>query len=114
MYLYIYIFCFACSHVRTVVATLGQHGSARRADKWQHLYAGFTVWLSQTEAIGNLFSFFLLISKTYQCLSVCFSYYLATLLMFSDLLKQTALNEIVLFYHIQYKSPSACFRGHGL
>ncbi|GMN30443.1 hypothetical protein TIFTF001_002795 [Ficus carica] len=40
------------SHVRTVVATLGQHGSARRADKWRHLYAGFTVWLSQTEAIA--------------------------------------------------------------
>lgn len=41
------------SHVRTVVATLGQHGSARRADKWRHLYAGFTVWLSQTEAIDE-------------------------------------------------------------
>ncbi|KAK7819820.1 probable inactive shikimate kinase like 2, chloroplastic isoform X2 [Quercus suber] len=39
------------SHVRAVVATLGgQQGAARRADKWQHLYAGFTVWLSQTEA----------------------------------------------------------------
>lgn len=41
------------SHVRTVVATLGQHGSARRADKWQHLHAGFTVWLSQTEAMDE-------------------------------------------------------------
>ncbi|PON85409.1 Shikimate kinase/gluconokinase [Trema orientale] len=41
------------SHVRTVVATLGgQQGTAQRADKWQHLHAGFTVWLSQTEAIA--------------------------------------------------------------
>ncbi|KAF8380741.1 hypothetical protein HHK36_028231 [Tetracentron sinense] len=39
------------SHVRAVVATLGgQHGAAVRADKWRHLYAGFTVWLSQSEA----------------------------------------------------------------
>ncbi|CAA6667038.1 unnamed protein product [Spirodela intermedia] len=39
------------SHVRAVVATLGgQQGAARRADQWRHLYAGFTVWLSQTEA----------------------------------------------------------------
>ncbi|KAB1216074.1 putative inactive shikimate kinase like 2, chloroplastic [Morella rubra] len=39
------------SHVRTVVATLGgQYGAASRVDKWQHLYAGFTVWLSTTEA----------------------------------------------------------------
>ncbi|XAR70666.1 hypothetical protein NMG60_11027591 [Bertholletia excelsa] len=39
------------SHVRAVVATLGgQHGAAGRADKWRHLYAGFTVWLSQSEA----------------------------------------------------------------
>ncbi|KAF8027160.1 hypothetical protein BT93_E0162 [Corymbia citriodora subsp. variegata] len=39
------------SHVRAVVATLGgQQGAARRADKWQYLYAGFTVWLSTTEA----------------------------------------------------------------
>ncbi|PQP99600.1 putative inactive shikimate kinase like 2 chloroplastic [Prunus yedoensis var. nudiflora] len=38
------------SHVRAVVATLGgQQGAARRAGKWRHLYAGFTVWLSQTE-----------------------------------------------------------------
>lgn len=43
------------SHVRAVVATLGgQEGAAARADKWRHLYAGFTVWLSQTEAAGNL------------------------------------------------------------
>lgn len=42
------------SHVRAVVATLGgQQGAAARADKWQHLYAGFTVWLSQTEAIDE-------------------------------------------------------------
>ncbi|PSS19308.1 Inactive shikimate kinase [Actinidia chinensis var. chinensis] len=39
------------SHVRAVIATLGgQHGAARRADRWRHLYAGFTVWLSQSEA----------------------------------------------------------------
>uniref|UniRef100_A0A2P2KEW6 Uncharacterized protein n=1 Tax=Rhizophora mucronata TaxID=61149 RepID=A0A2P2KEW6_RHIMU len=42
------------SHVRTVVSTLGgKHGAAGRADKWQHLYAGFTVWLSQTEAMDE-------------------------------------------------------------
>lgn len=42
------------SHVRTVVATLGgRHGTASRSDKWRHLYAGFTVWLSQTEASGD-------------------------------------------------------------
>ncbi|XP_038892435.1 probable inactive shikimate kinase like 2, chloroplastic [Benincasa hispida] len=39
------------SHVRAVVATLGgQLGAAGRTDTWRHLYAGFTVWLSQTEA----------------------------------------------------------------
>ncbi|XP_031392822.1 probable inactive shikimate kinase like 2, chloroplastic [Punica granatum] len=39
------------SHVRAVVATLGgQQGAARRAYGWRHLYAGFTVWLSETEA----------------------------------------------------------------
>lgn len=39
------------SHVRAVVSTLGgQHGAARRVDKWQHLYAGFTVWIAQTDA----------------------------------------------------------------
>ncbi|KAK9275225.1 hypothetical protein L1049_022487 [Liquidambar formosana] len=39
------------SHVRAVVATLGgRYGAAGRADKWQHLYAGFTVWLSESEA----------------------------------------------------------------
>ncbi|XP_048503498.1 ATP-dependent DNA helicase Q-like 2 isoform X2 [Beta vulgaris subsp. vulgaris] len=25
-----------------------KHGTAGRADKWQHLYAGFTVWLSES------------------------------------------------------------------
>ena len=45
--------CVSSSHVRAVVATLGgQQGVAGKADKWRHLYAGFTVWLSQTEAIG--------------------------------------------------------------
>ncbi|KAJ0970862.1 hypothetical protein J5N97_018821 [Dioscorea zingiberensis] len=39
------------SHVRTVVATLGgEHGIARKPDKWRHLHAGFTVWLSKSEA----------------------------------------------------------------
>ncbi|XP_042490716.1 probable inactive shikimate kinase like 2, chloroplastic isoform X2 [Macadamia integrifolia] len=39
------------SHVRAVVATLGgTHGAAGRTDKWRHLYAGFTVWLSQSES----------------------------------------------------------------
>ncbi|XP_022631452.1 probable inactive shikimate kinase like 2, chloroplastic isoform X2 [Vigna radiata var. radiata] len=42
------------SHARAVVATLGgQHGASGRANKWQHLYAGFTVWLSQTEALDE-------------------------------------------------------------
>lgn len=45
--------CF-CSHVRAVVATLGgESGAARRSNKWRHLYAGFTIWLSQSEATGN-------------------------------------------------------------
>lgn len=39
------------SHVRVVVSTLGgEHGAAGWADKWRHLYAGFTVWLSESEA----------------------------------------------------------------
>ncbi|KAL6218762.1 hypothetical protein ACLB2K_011971 [Fragaria x ananassa] len=39
------------SHARAVIATLGgQHGAAGRAQKWRHLYAGFTIWLSQTDA----------------------------------------------------------------
>ncbi|KAI3900232.1 hypothetical protein MKW92_004134 [Papaver armeniacum] len=39
------------SHVRAVVATLGgQCGAARGTDKWRHLYSGFTIWLSQSEA----------------------------------------------------------------
>ncbi|KAM7251189.1 hypothetical protein ACFE04_023072 [Oxalis oulophora] len=39
------------THVRAVISTLGgPHGAAVRTDKWQHLYSGFTVWLSQTEA----------------------------------------------------------------
>lgn len=45
-----------CSHVRTVVSTLGgKHGAAGRADQWRHLYSGFTVWVSQTEATGQFF-----------------------------------------------------------
>ncbi|XP_057799403.1 probable inactive shikimate kinase like 2, chloroplastic isoform X2 [Salvia miltiorrhiza] len=39
------------SQARVVVATLGgKHGAARRPNKWQHLFAGFTIWLSQSEA----------------------------------------------------------------
>ncbi|KAJ6705919.1 INACTIVE SHIKIMATE KINASE LIKE 2 CHLOROPLASTIC-RELATED [Salix purpurea] len=42
------------SHVRAVVSTLGgKQGAAGKADKWQHLYAGFTVWLSPTEALDE-------------------------------------------------------------
>ncbi|XP_022731830.1 probable inactive shikimate kinase like 2, chloroplastic [Durio zibethinus] len=42
------------SHVRAVVATLGGSlGAAGRTDKWRHLFSGFTVWLSQTEAIDE-------------------------------------------------------------
>ncbi|XWS62203.1 hypothetical protein CRYUN_Cryun07bG0190700 [Craigia yunnanensis] len=41
-------------HVRVVAATLGgSHGAAGRTDKWRYLYSGFTVWLSQTEAIDE-------------------------------------------------------------
>lgn len=51
-------FGFSCSHVRAVVSTLGgPQGAAASVDKWQHLYAGFTVWLSQTEATGTFFFF---------------------------------------------------------
>ncbi|KAG8374580.1 hypothetical protein BUALT_Bualt10G0010200 [Buddleja alternifolia] len=39
------------SQARAVIATLGGiHGAARRPDKWQHLFSGFTIWLSQSEA----------------------------------------------------------------
>ncbi|KAK9072873.1 hypothetical protein SSX86_009308 [Deinandra increscens subsp. villosa] len=39
------------SHIRSVVATIGgRHGAAARGDQWRHLYSGFTVWLSQSEA----------------------------------------------------------------
>ncbi|XP_022860237.1 probable inactive shikimate kinase like 2, chloroplastic, partial [Olea europaea var. sylvestris] len=39
------------SHARAVVSTLGgKHGAAERPNKWQHLFAGFTIWLSQSEA----------------------------------------------------------------
>ncbi|KAL5099921.1 hypothetical protein RYX36_004248, partial [Vicia faba] len=45
------------SHVRTIVATLGgSQGVAGRSDKWRHLYAGFTVWLSHTEASNENFA----------------------------------------------------------
>lgn len=39
------------SHARAVVSTLGgKHGAAGRPNKWQHLFAGFTIWLSKSEA----------------------------------------------------------------
>ncbi|GJX76534.1 probable inactive shikimate kinase like 2, chloroplastic [Tanacetum coccineum] len=39
------------SHIRSVVATIGgKHGAAARGDRWRHLYSGFTVWLSLSEA----------------------------------------------------------------
>ncbi|KAL3656110.1 putative inactive shikimate kinase like 2, chloroplastic [Castilleja foliolosa] len=39
------------SQARTVVATLGgKYGAASRPNKWQHLFSGFTVWLSLSEA----------------------------------------------------------------
>ncbi|PKU77237.1 putative inactive shikimate kinase like 2, chloroplastic [Dendrobium catenatum] len=42
------------SHVRAVVATLGgPHGAAAWPDKWQHLHAGFTVWLSKSKAAAD-------------------------------------------------------------
>nr|GMC79024.1 probable inactive shikimate kinase like 2, chloroplastic [Ipomoea batatas] len=45
------IFESLSSHARAVIATLGEkHGAARRANKWRHLFSGFTVWLSQSEA----------------------------------------------------------------
>ncbi|XP_073134031.1 probable inactive shikimate kinase like 2, chloroplastic isoform X3 [Henckelia pumila] len=40
---------------RAVVATIGgEYGAARRPDKWRHLFAGFTVWLSLSEAIDEM------------------------------------------------------------
>ncbi|KAL9664356.1 hypothetical protein QQ045_019756 [Rhodiola kirilowii] len=39
------------TQVRAVVGTLGgRPGAAGRPAKWRHLYAGFTVWLSKSEA----------------------------------------------------------------
>ncbi|XP_051137649.1 probable inactive shikimate kinase like 2, chloroplastic [Andrographis paniculata] len=43
------------SQARAVVATLGaKRGAASRPNKWQHLFAGFTVWLSQSEAADEV------------------------------------------------------------
>ena len=59
-----------CSHVRAVIATLGgQNGAARRAGRWRHLYAGFTVWLSQSKASGCVFDISLIVSfvKAIRC-----------------------------------------------
>ncbi|XP_073298894.1 probable inactive shikimate kinase like 2, chloroplastic [Primulina huaijiensis] len=39
---------------RAVVATIGgEYGAARRPNKWRHIFAGFTVWLSQSEALDE-------------------------------------------------------------
>ncbi|KAM3397228.1 putative inactive shikimate kinase like 2, chloroplastic [Capsicum galapagoense] len=39
------------SYARAVIATLGgEKGAAGRANQWRHLFAGFTVWLSLSEA----------------------------------------------------------------
>ncbi|KAG9131602.1 hypothetical protein Leryth_015149 [Lithospermum erythrorhizon] len=39
------------SHARTVVATIGDgHGAAAKTNNWRHLFAGFTVWLSESKA----------------------------------------------------------------
>ncbi|EPS69151.1 shikimate kinase-like protein, partial [Genlisea aurea] len=41
-------------HARAVVATIGgKHGAAGKATGWRHLYAGFCVWLAQSEDAGN-------------------------------------------------------------
>ena len=43
-----------CRHVRCVVATLGgNQGVGAQFGNWKSLHAGFTVWLSQTEAAGT-------------------------------------------------------------
>ncbi|CAH9130532.1 unnamed protein product [Cuscuta epithymum] len=46
------IFESLSSHTRAVVATLGgeMHGAARRSNRWRHLFSGFTIWLSQSQA----------------------------------------------------------------
>ncbi|CAL1376213.1 unnamed protein product [Linum trigynum] len=42
------------SHARAVVSTLGgKHGAAARTTNWRHLHAGFTVWVSETEAMDQ-------------------------------------------------------------
>ncbi|CAN1256561.1 Probable inactive shikimate kinase like 2, chloroplastic [Linum perenne] len=42
------------SNARAVVSTLGgKCGAAGRTSMWQHLHAGFTVWISQTEAMDE-------------------------------------------------------------
>ncbi|KAJ8568194.1 hypothetical protein K7X08_020916 [Anisodus acutangulus] len=39
------------SHARAVIATSGgKEGAAGRVNKWRHIFAGFTVWLSLSEA----------------------------------------------------------------
>lgn len=40
-----------CSQARAVISTLGGDcGAARKPNNWQHLFAGFTIWLSESEA----------------------------------------------------------------
>nr|CAD1845067.1 unnamed protein product [Ananas comosus var. bracteatus] len=45
----------SCSYCRCYA--WGQHGAASRPDRWRHLHAGFTVWLSRSEAIGKAIFF---------------------------------------------------------
>uniref|UniRef100_M1B6N9 ATP binding protein n=1 Tax=Solanum tuberosum TaxID=4113 RepID=M1B6N9_SOLTU len=41
------------SQARAVIATLGgKKGAAGRVNQWRHLFAGFTVWLSLSQATG--------------------------------------------------------------
>lgn len=47
-------FSWNCRHVRCVIATLGgSQGLGAQYGNWKSLHAGFTVWLSQTEATGR-------------------------------------------------------------
>ncbi|KAJ4784898.1 Shikimate kinase [Rhynchospora pubera] len=42
------------SQARAVVATLGgKHGAASRFDRWRHIHAGFSVWVSKSEALDE-------------------------------------------------------------
>lgn len=82
----IYKFIFFFSHARSVVATLGgQCGAASRHDKWRYLHAGFTVWLSISDAEGK------------------------TLITIIFLLSVTLLNSF--FVHSYINTIEVCFKG---